>query len=109
MLTPTAPPANAAPPSQPLAAYTGTYTSDLYGTFAVVRAGNGLAIAAGPGRYPGTLVHFSRETFQLSWPVIDFGQELLTFVVGPDGKASGFETEALGRFERPASTTASGG
>lgn len=100
LLTPTPPPAHAAPPSLPLAAYTGTYGSDLYGDFAVERAGNGLAIAAGPGRYPGTLAHFSRETFQLSWPPVDFGHELLTFVVGPDGTATAFDTETLGRFAR---------
>jgi CubicO group peptidase (beta-lactamase class C family) len=102
LLTPTPLPAHPAPPSLPLDAYVGTYENDLYGRFAVVRAGSGLGIEAGPGRYPGTLVHFGRDTFLLSWPVIAFGQQQLTFAVGPE-QPTGFDTETLGRFTRPAS------
>ncbi len=100
LLRPASPPANSAPPSLPLDGYAGAYDSELYGRFVVVRDGGGIRIEAGSARFPGALVHFGRDTFQLSWPPVDYGHQLLTFVVGPDGQAAAFDTETLGRFER---------
>ena len=102
LLLPTPPPANPAPPSLPLDGYAGAYDSPLYGPFVVARDGDGLRIEAGSTRFPGTLVHFGQDTFQLSWPPVDYGHQLLTFTVGPDGQAVAFDTETLGRFERAA-------
>jgi CubicO group peptidase (beta-lactamase class C family) len=100
LLDPDPAPANPGKASVPLAAYAGTYESHVYGPFVLSAAGEGLNIAAGPGGYAGKLRHFSRETFTLSWPLIDYGTQHVTFTIGPDGKPSGFSTETFGAFER---------
>ncbi len=73
----------------------------------VVRDGDGTRSEAGSTGFSGTLVHFGQDTFQLSWPPVDYGHQLLTFTVGPDGQATAFDTETLGRFERAAEATPS--
>jgi CubicO group peptidase (beta-lactamase class C family) len=100
LLEPSPNPVNPAPPSVPLAAYQGTYESDVYGPFVLISAQNGLAVAAGPGAYPGKLQHFDRDTFTLSWPLVDFGTQHATFTIGADGTPTGFTTETLGAFKR---------
>jgi CubicO group peptidase (beta-lactamase class C family) len=100
LLDPDAPPANPGRVSVPLAAFAGTYESDVYGPFVLTAAGDGLNIAAGPGRYAGKLRHFSRDTFTLSWPLIDYGTQDVTFTIGPDGKPTGFSTQTFGAFKR---------
>ncbi len=100
MLDPDPPPANPGRASVPLAAYAGTYENDIYGPFVLTAAGDGLNIAGGPGRYAGKLRHYSRDTFTLSWPLIDYGTQDVTFTIGPDGKPSGFSTQTLGSFKR---------
>jgi hypothetical protein len=100
LLEPDPPPANPGRASLPIAAYAGTYESDVYGPFVLTAAGDGLAIAAGPGRYAGKLRHFSRDTFTLSWPLIDMGTQEVTFTIGADGKPTAFTTQTLGPFKR---------
>jgi CubicO group peptidase (beta-lactamase class C family) len=100
LLKPVAPPADAAPPALPLAGYAGTYESPLYGRFDVVTDGDAIRIEAGTTRFPGTLSHFGRDTFQLSWPPVDYGNQLITFVPAANGTASSFQTESLGNFTR---------
>ena len=103
LIQPTPPPANPAPPSLPLDGYAGPYDSELYGRFVVARDGDGIGIEAGSTRFPGTLVHFGQDTFQLSWPQnVDYGNQLVTFTLGPEGQAVGLDTETLGRFARAA-------
>ena len=102
LLRPAPPPADPAPPSLPLDGYAGAYDSPLYGRFVVVRDGDGIRIEAGSARFPGALVHFGRDTFQVSWPPVDYGHQLVTFTAGPDGQAVAFDTETYGRFERAA-------
>ena len=100
MLDPDPPPAHPARASVPLAAYAGTYESDIYGPFVLTAAGDGINIAAGPGRYAGKLRHYSRDTFTLSWPLIDYGTQDVTFTIGPHGKPTGFSTQTFGPFKR---------
>jgi hypothetical protein len=50
-------------------------------------------------------MHFSRDTFTLSWPLVDYGTQAVTFTIGPDGVPSRFTTETLGSFERIKTTT----
>ncbi len=106
LLEPSPGPANPAKTSVPLAAYAGTYQSDIYGPFVLAAAGNELRIAAGPGGYAGKLRHFSRDTFTLSWPLIDMGTQPVTFTIGPDGKPTSFSAETLGSFKRAETSTA---
>lgn len=107
MMEPDAAPTNPGRASVPLADYAGTYESEVYGRFELTAAGDGLAIAAGPGAYAGKLRHFSRDTFALSWPLVDFGTQDATFTIGPDGRPIGFTTETLGSFKRVEASGAS--
>lgn len=100
LLTPGPPPANPGKTSVPLAAYAGTYASDVYGPFVLTTAGDELNVAAGTAGYVGKLRHFSRDTFNLTWPLIDMGTQPVTFTIGPDGKPTELTTETLGSFKR---------
>ncbi len=107
LLEPDQAPANPASPSVSLAAYAGTYESDMYGPFVLTAAQDGLDVAAGPGRYAGKLRHFNHDTFTLSWPLVDFGTQHATFTIAADGTPSGFTTETLGSFKRVEAPSAS--
>jgi len=100
LMKPDAPPANPGPTSLPLSAYAGTYESDLYGRLALTAVGDQLKVAAGPGAYSGTLTHFSRDTFNLSWELFNYGNQLATFTIGPDNTATELRTQTLGNFKR---------
>jgi CubicO group peptidase (beta-lactamase class C family) len=100
LLAPDPPPANPGKTSVPLAAYAGTYESDVYGPFVLTQVGDGLDVAAGTAGFVGKLRHFSRDTFSLTWPLIDMGNQPVTFTIGADGKPTGFSTETLGSFKR---------
>jgi hypothetical protein len=101
LFAPDPPPANPGPPSVLLQSYAGAYESDFYGRFVVTSAGEGnLHIAAGPARLAGTLRHVSRDTFALTWPLVNYGNQEVTFTIGPDGVPTRFTTESLGEFTR---------
>ena len=100
LLTPDPPPANPGKTSVPLTAYAGTYESDIYGPFVLTAAGDGLNVKTGPGGFAGKLRHNSRDTFNLTWPLIDMGTQPVTFTIGPDGKPTDFTTLTLGSFKR---------
>jgi CubicO group peptidase (beta-lactamase class C family) len=100
LLEPDPPPANPGKPSVPIANYAGRYESDVYGPFTLTAAGDGFKVATGPGGFVGKLRHFSRDTFNLTWPLIDMGTQPVTFTIGPDGKPIGFTTLTLGSFKR---------
>jgi CubicO group peptidase (beta-lactamase class C family) len=61
-------PAYPQPPGRPLAAYTGTYANDLFGSWSVVERGGALEVLAGPARYRAPLKPWNGETFHLLWP-----------------------------------------
>jgi hypothetical protein len=92
-------PSQVIPQSHPLASYEGTFQNDLYGLFRVVAKDNKLTIEAGPDKWPGTLTHWSNDTFVLSWPLVNQGSQKATFTFGPNGNAIGFDTETLGKFQ----------
>jgi hypothetical protein len=100
LLTPDPPPANPGKPSVPLAAYAGSYESDVYGPFTLTAAGDGFNVTTGPGGFTGKLRHYGRDTFNLTWPLIDMGTQPVTFTIGPDGKPTDFTTLTLGSFKR---------
>lgn len=85
--------------------YAGLYTSELYGDFMITEKADGtLSVAAGPGKWEGKLKHFSNDTFLLSWPLINYGIQEVTFTFGPDGKPVSFTTETLGMFTKKQTT-----
>ncbi|MCB1111797.1 MAG: serine hydrolase [Chlamydiales bacterium] len=91
-------PPKAVEPPQKLALYTGKYSNDLYGIMEVEEKNGQLVLYAGPGRYAGTLTHYSNNTFTLTWPAVNGGNQQVTFTMGPEGKGIAFDTETYGRF-----------
>jgi CubicO group peptidase (beta-lactamase class C family) len=100
LIEPDPAPDNPGPASIPLAGYAGTYESGLYGRFTVTPDGDKLAVAAGPGGLRGSMTHLSRDTFTLTWPWVNYGNQETTFTIGPDGRAASFTAETLGEFTR---------
>jgi CubicO group peptidase (beta-lactamase class C family) len=100
LLAPDPPAANPMPPSIALTGYAGTYSSDLYGRVVVTADGDKLSLAFGPARYAGTMTHYSRDTFLLTFARPDEGSQQATFTIGPGGVPTDFNTQTLGRFRR---------
>ena len=95
-------PANAGPKTIVPSAIAGTYRSDLYGILQVSEgpdAGN-MTIRLGPDKYPGTITHWTNNTWYFSWPNPDDLVGFVTFEVNPSGSVTGFKSEEFGRFSR---------
>ena len=54
----------------------------------------------GPAKYPATLKHWNNGAFLMQFPGATQTPSVTTFMIGEDGKADSFETEALGVFTR---------
>jgi CubicO group peptidase (beta-lactamase class C family) len=93
----------AGPPTRPLDAYAGSYTSPLYGRFAVAVKDGGLRWTLGNEGYGGPLAHVGFDTFQMEFPPGTVSlPEPVTFILGEDGTAAAAESELLGRMPRDA-------
>jgi len=95
-------PVNPVPSPVPLEAFAGVYENPMYAEFRVIVEGDAMRLEAGPARRPATFEHVNDTTFLLDWGNVTSIPGQTTFVVGPDGVATGFENEELGRFERVA-------
>jgi CubicO group peptidase (beta-lactamase class C family) len=95
-------PENPVAASVPLEAFAGVYENPLYAGFQVIVDGDALRLEAGPAGKPATFTHFNHNTFLLDWNNVTSIPGEVTFVVGPDGVATGYEDESLGRFDRVA-------
>ncbi|MET3577473.1 CubicO group peptidase (beta-lactamase class C family) [Mesorhizobium robiniae] len=92
----------AAPPSPasaagPASAYKGRYFNDFIGDVVVSSEGDGLVLKVGPdGARSYSLEHFDRDMF-LTYPDAETpdAPSGVSFVVGPDGKASAITVEFL--------------
>lgn len=93
-------PDNPLPIAHPLEAFTGRFKSPLYGKITIEKTGDHLSLFAGPAGFQGTLTPYSNDTFLLSWPLINFGFQEMTFTFNPHGEASTITTETLGSFQR---------
>jgi CubicO group peptidase (beta-lactamase class C family) len=89
------PPATATP-ALPLAAYAGSFGSDLYGELVVTVEGDGLLMTLGPAprRYP--LTHYTRDVFTYQ-PTGEnaYGPSAVSFFLGPDAQAERVVVENL--------------
>jgi CubicO group peptidase (beta-lactamase class C family) len=89
------------PPSRPLEAYVGTYTSELYGALTIARENDGLRWTLGTAGYSGRLAHVGFDTFRMEFPPGTVSlPEPVTFVLGDDGTPAAAESELLGRMPR---------
>jgi hypothetical protein len=95
-------PENPVAASVPLEAFAGVYENPLYAGFQVIVDGDALRLEAGTAKKPATFTHFNHNTFLLDWNNVTSIPGEVTFVVGPDGVATGYEDESLGRFDRVA-------
>lgn len=101
----TEPPASATA-ALPDEVYVGTYHNDFYGDVEIASAADSLILRIGPKAMEFPLAHYDRDTF--SWQPRGEsagGRSGLTFTVGPDGTASGFDDGylamgGLGHLER---------
>jgi hypothetical protein len=82
-------------PSLELGAYVGRYSHPLYGQLLVSQTDEGLRADLGPGM-PGSLHHWSFDTFRLSFDARWRGASLVTFTPGVDGVVTGAR---IGAFE----------
>src|SRR5882724_7593309 len=82
----------------PLQSLVGIYESDYYGRCEILPDGNGVKIQFGPAKYPATLKHWNNGAFMMQFPGATQTPSVTTFMIGDDGTADSFETEALGVF-----------
>jgi CubicO group peptidase (beta-lactamase class C family) len=83
-------------PQLAAAAYVGSYQSDLYGAIEIVGTDMALALTLGPKHTLFALRHFARDVFSYQ-PVGEnaYGPSAVTFMLGPDQKATSVTIENL--------------
>ncbi len=103
-LAPPAPPADPFEPTLALTGYAGEYANDFYGVWTItsVLGQDRLEVAAGLNSFPGELLPFDGDIFQLIWDDIGAGNDLLTFMISEDGAVTGFTSALYGDFMRTA-------
>jgi CubicO group peptidase (beta-lactamase class C family) len=95
-------PADAKPATINQSALAGAYRDELYGTMLVSGGADAMNMTfqLGPGKYPGTLMHVTGNTWYFSFPNPDDQVGYLTFAVNPSGSVTGFTSEEIGPFLR---------
>jgi CubicO group peptidase (beta-lactamase class C family) len=78
----------------------GVYENDYYGRVQISQDDKGLKVECGPVKYPATLKHWNNGAFLMQFPGATQTASVTTFMIGEDGTADSFETEALGLFTR---------
>ena len=78
----------------------GIYENDYYGRCEILLDGDALKVQCGPAKYPATLKHWNSGAFLMQFPGATQTPSVTTFLIGEDGTADSFETEALGIFTR---------
>ena len=87
--------------SLPLERYAGVYTSPLYGHIRITFE-NGQLQGLLAEAIPATIEHWHYDTFRVRFRNTSYGTMLISFILGPDGKANKFENERGQVFERQA-------
>ena len=78
----------------------GVYENDYYGRCEILQDGDVIKVQCGPAKYPATLKHFNNGAFLMQFPGATQTPAVITFMIGEDGAAESFESEALGIFTR---------
>jgi CubicO group peptidase (beta-lactamase class C family) len=100
LLAPPPPPKNPGKFNGTLQSLVGAYENDYYGRCEIVQDGAGVKLQFGPAKYPAMLKHWSNGAFLMQFPGATQSPSVTTFMIGEDGKADSFESEALGVFTR---------
>jgi CubicO group peptidase (beta-lactamase class C family) len=72
----------------------------ITGPCQILPDGDALKVQCGPAKYPATLRHWNNGAFLMLFPGATQAPSITTFMIGEDGTADSFETEALGTFTR---------
>jgi CubicO group peptidase (beta-lactamase class C family) len=78
----------------------GIYENDYYGRCEIVQEGDAVKMQYGPAKFPATLKHWNNGAFLMQFPGATQSPSVTTFMIGEDGNADSFESEALGVFTR---------
>ena len=74
----------------------GTYNNDYFGDIQIIERDGGLAIVEGPQKMTFALTHFDRDIFSyVTEGESASGISGVTFVLGPDGRATSVHVENL--------------
>jgi hypothetical protein len=95
-------PKNPNPATISPSAIAGTYLSDLYGKIRIEEGSDAgtMMVGFGPNGYAGNLVHWTGNTWYLSFPNPDDLVGYLTFEGGPEGLVTGIVSDEFGPFTR---------
>lgn len=86
-------------PSLPLSGYAGRYQNELYGEVQVSEREGGLFLHYSPIR-EGSLAHWEDDSFLITWSQPRFGQGVITFTMGEDGRVREMRVPGLTTFRR---------
>jgi CubicO group peptidase (beta-lactamase class C family) len=100
LMAPPAAPKNPGKFNGTLQSLIGIYENDYYGRCEIVQDGNGVKVQWGPAKYPATLKHWNNGAFLMQFPGATQTPSVTTFMIGENGTADSFESEALGIFTR---------
>lgn len=100
LMAPPPPPKNPGKFNGTLQSLLGVYENDYYGRCEIVQDGDAVKMQYGPAKFPATVKHWNNGAFQMQFPGATQAPSVTTFMIGEDGKADSFESEALGLFTR---------
>jgi CubicO group peptidase (beta-lactamase class C family) len=86
-------------PSLPLEGYVGTYTNEMYGP-ATVKLENGKLVLQFYPTYIGEMNHWHYDTFQVMWGDRSLDKDMITFVLGADGKVDELRWQGFTEFKK---------
>jgi CubicO group peptidase (beta-lactamase class C family) len=86
-------------PSLALEEYAGTYDNEMYGPVTVKAQDGKLAVQFHP-TYVGEADHWHYDTFQILWKDRSLDKDMITFVLGTDGKVSEMRWEGFTTFKK---------
>lgn len=95
-------PSDATPATINPSAIKGEYSGDLYGSILINEGSDeeNMIIGLGPDSYQGNLIHWTNNTWYLSFPNPDDLVGYLTFTADPSGKVSMISSDEFGPFFR---------
>jgi Domain of unknown function (DUF3471)/Beta-lactamase len=100
LMAPPAAPKNPGKFSGTLQSLVGVYENDYYSRCEILQDGDALKVRCGPAKYSATLKHWNNGAFLMQFPGATQAPSATTFMIGEEGTADSFETEALGIFTR---------
>ena len=86
-------------PSLALGEYAGTYDNEMYGPVAVKLDNDRLTMQFYP-TYSGDMEHWNYDSFQVHWKDRSLDKDMMSFVLGPDGKVTELRWQGFTVFKK---------